>query len=221
MIAQNTMSSDVIAGGNYYAEGDYAQTDVRRGVTYSRSGTRLCCLTSDFLIGFRRAVIDETGPAADEVFKTCGRKWGGFAASRFDTEMSEFYGQPLRSLTLAKFQTCLTEMFCQQGWGKVMLDLSKHDQGLILLKVHDPIFAELSGPSETPVESLMAGVLAGFFSAIFEQDLDCMQTTCKAVGDASSQFIVGLTSRLAGIPAWLEAGQSHDAIVAELANVRV
>jgi hypothetical protein len=34
-------------------------------------------------------------------------------------------------------------------------------------------------------------------------------------------FVVGLTTRLAGVPAWQEAGKGHDQILRELASVRV
>ncbi|MGL4422408.1 MAG: hypothetical protein ACRCZF_17190, partial [Gemmataceae bacterium] len=113
---------DVVYAGNFYAEGYYATTDVRRGVTRTRTGVRLACLTSDFLIGFRRAIVDETGPAADTVFKSCGRKWGGFLAKRFDKDMSEFHGRPLRDLSVAKFQTSLMELFSHHGWGLMKFD---------------------------------------------------------------------------------------------------
>jgi uncharacterized protein len=224
MIAETTLTDDALSGGNYYAEGRYCHTDVRRGVTRTRAGNRICCLTADFLVGFRKAIADETGPAADTVFRSCGRKWGGFVAKRFDAEMTEFLGRPVRDLALAKFQAHLTELFSHHGWGKVTLDLSRHDQGLIVVGVSDPIFAAILKPDEKPtqpVDSLMAGILAGLFTELFGQDLDCYQTKCKALGHGDSVFVVGLTSRLAGVPAWQEAGKAHDQILRELANVRV
>lgn len=216
------MTADThVVAGNYYAEGLYCETDVSRGVTRTRSGTRICCLTTDFLIGFRRAVIDECGPAADLVFKSCGRKWGGFAARRFDREMTEHYNTPLRDLTMAQFQAALTDMFSHHGWGLVKLDLSRHEQGLVVVTVHDPLFAAFVDKAELPIESLTAGVLAGFFTTVFEQDLDCVQTSCKARGDRESRFLIGLTSRLAGVANMLTSGKTHDQIVKELAAIRV
>lgn len=223
MIVESNLPAEAptLFGGNFYAEGTYCHTDARRGVTRTRTGSRLCCLTTDFLLGFRRAVMDETGPAADTVFKSCGKKWGGFIAKRFDAEMTEFHGRPLRDLSLAKFQASLADLFSHHGWGVVTIDLTKHDQGLVLVTVHEPIFAAVSGKSDKPVDSLMAGILGGFFATVFEQDLDCVQTRCVAKGDKESVFVIGLTSRLAGIPAWQAAGKTHDQIVRELATVRV
>jgi predicted hydrocarbon binding protein len=216
-----TATPDALAGGNFYAEGMYCHTDVRRGVTRTRTGTRLVALTSDFLAGFRRAVVDECGPAADTVFRSCGRKWGGFLASRFDADMTQFHGRPVRELSMAKLQACVADLFSHHGWGRVELDLGRHEQGLVVVTISDPVFASLTGPSDRPVEALTAGVLAGFFSALFGQDLDCAQTGCKARGEPAARFVVGLAPRLAGVRGWVEGGKTHDQVVAELATVRV
>ncbi|MFO0937371.1 MAG: V4R domain-containing protein [Gemmataceae bacterium] len=213
--------SEPLAGGNYYAEGEYCHTDVRRGVTRTRTGGRICTLTADFLVGFRRAIIDECGPAADTVFKSCGRKWGGFICKRFDQDMSNYYGKPLREFSLAKLQSCLADYFSHHGWGRMNFDLSRHDQGLIVVTSTEPLYAGIVGKSQTPVESLTAGILAGLCSELFGQDLDAVQTKCKACGHDATTFIVGLTTRLAGVPAWMENGKNHEQILRELANVRV
>jgi predicted hydrocarbon binding protein len=181
----------------------------------------LLCLTTDFLVGFRRAIQDETGPSADLVLKTCGRKWGGFVAKRFDQEMTEFTGKTLRDFTLAQFQSHLIDMFAEHGWGKIRLDLTRHNQGLIVVTIEEPIYAAITGKSDKPVESLTAGLLAGLFSSVFEQDLDCVQTQCVACGHKETTFLVGLTSRLAGVPNLQESGKSHEQILKELINVRV
>jgi uncharacterized protein len=224
MTATRYRTETALAGGNFYDEGSYATTDVRRGVTKSRAGVRLVCLTSDFLVGFRRAIMDETGPAADVVFKSIGKKWGGFIAKRFESEMTAFHGQPLREFPLAKFRAVLTDMLNHHGWGRVNVDFSKHDQGLVSISVQEPIFASLLGQDEKPtkpVESLMCGIFAGLFGELFSQDLDCVQTKCRATGADASLFLLALTSRLAGVPAWQDAGKTHDQILRELANVRV
>jgi predicted hydrocarbon binding protein len=220
MVATNPLADAPVRGGNFYADG-YCQTDVKRGVTRNRVGTRLLCLTTDFLVGFRRAIQDETGPSADLVFKTCGRKWGGFVAKRFDEEMAGFTGKSLRDLSLAQFQSHLVDMFAEHGWGKVRLDLTRHNQGLVVVSIEEPIYAAIAGKSDTPVESLTAGLLAGFFSAVFEQDLDCVQTRCVACGHTEATFLVALTSRLAGVPNLQKSGKGHEQILKELVNVRV
>jgi predicted hydrocarbon binding protein len=206
--------------GNFFAATSYLQTDVAKGTTRNRAGTRIVCLTADFLTGFRRAIEHECGPAAEAVFKTCGRKWGEASARRFDQELSEFYGKPVRDFPLALFTACLTELFSHHGWGRPALDLSRHAQGLLVIELQDPIGAALAGKAERPADTLLAGLLAGFFGHFSGEDLDCVQTRCKACGDPASTFVVGLRPRLAPAAAWVEAGRPHEQILADLLEVR-
>ena len=206
--------------GNFYAESAYLKTDIALGTTRNRAGTRIICLTADFLHGFRRAITDECGPAAETVFKSCGKRWGKLFAARFEKEMTEFYGKPLQEFMLALFQACLVELFSHHGWGKPVLDLTKHDKGLIIIEVKEAIYAELVGKAEQPADTLMAGIFAGFFSQLSGQDLDCVQTTCRACGSDRGRFVIGLAPRLAPVAAWVQNGKSHDDIVVQLTSVR-
>jgi len=206
--------------GNYYAESSYCRTDICKGVTRNRSGTRLIALSQDFLLGFRRAIADECGPAAEVVFKTCGKKWGTMCAQRFEKELGEFYGKPVREFMFTLFHACLEALFNHHGWGKVKVDLSRHEQGLLVVDLEGAVMADLVEQADQPVDTLMAGILAGFFSHLSGQDLDCVQTQCLACGAASSKFIIGLGSRLAPVGAWVNQGKSHADVVNQLANVR-
>jgi predicted hydrocarbon binding protein len=207
--------------GNLYAESTYLRTEPARGVTRTRMGTRMCALTADFLHGFRRAITDECGPAADTVFRSIGRKWGVLYARRFKKEVSEFYGKPLDEFSMALFQACLVEMFSHHGWGKVSLDLSRHTQGLFVVETAEPLFASLVERADRPVDTLMTGILAGFFSEISGQELDCVQTRCKACGAPVSSFVLGLTARLGSAAAWVGEGVSHEDILRKLESIRM
>jgi len=212
--------NETLMRGSFYADSTYCHTDVGQGVTRNRAGTRLIALSADFLLGFRRAIMDECGPAAGTVFKTCGHKWGVMLAHRFSKEMTDFYGKPVAEFKLALFQACVVEMFNHHGWGLLTLDLAHHDQGLLVIQLANPVMASLVEREEQPVETLMAGILAGFFGQLSGQDLDCVQTACQSHGAATSKFVVGLAARLAPVAAWVENGKSHDHVVAELASVR-
>lgn len=213
-------ADDLTFRGNFYAEGSYAKTNVAKGVTRNRVGTRLCALTEDFLLGMNQAITDECGPAAAAVFKSCGKKWGALQARRFEQEMSEFYGKPLHEFSMATFQACLVEMFSHHGWGKLHLDLTHYGQGLLIAELHGAIMADLLKQAEQPADALFAGIFGGFFGQLTGEALDCVQTTCTACGASSSQFIIGLADRLAGVEGWLAQGQTHADVVAALAAVR-
>lgn len=201
--------------GSFYAR-DYLRTNIRTGVTRNRAGTRLLCLSSDFLLGLRKALTLECGPAAETVYQTCGRTWGRALAERFAKEWSAFYGMPVSEMSLAMFEACLVEAFNRHGWGRLDLDFSQHERGLIEAALTGAVMAELVGKSDTPADPLMAGALAGIFSCYAGQDLDCVQTECQARGAPRSRFVLGLRDRLLPAAALVLAGKPHDEIVAAL-----
>lgn len=215
-----TENGDALPRGNYYTDGSYMTTDLRKGVTRNRAGTRMVALTNDFLLGFRGALADECGPAADTVLKTCGRTWGKRFAARFEREMTDFYGIAAGDFSMAMFHACLAEAFARHGWGRLELDLRLHDRGLILARIEHPVMGEIVTDADAPVETLMVGILAGFFSHFSGENLDCVQTCCKARGAADTRFIIGLGKRLGPVPGWLGQGRTHDEIIAEVVNTR-
>ncbi len=207
--------------GNFFARGDYLRTDVVRGVARNRMGTRMVSLTCDFLLGFRRALEDECGPAASTVLASCGRKWGVLLAKRFAKEMGEFYQQPLQEMSLPMLQGCLVEMFSQNGFGKLRLDLDRHDRGLILVEVGNAFMADVVEQADRPVDTLLAGILAGFFSHLSGQNLDCVQTDCQACGADASRFIIALAERMVDVSQWRDEGRSHEDILTALEQIRL
>jgi predicted hydrocarbon binding protein len=217
----NMVDDDFLPRPDFYAEGDYLKTDIPRGVTRNRLGTRICSLSQDFLLGMRKAIVDECGSAADEVFKSCGRRWGDLLARRFEKEMTEYHGKALKQFPLATFQACLIQMFSHHGWGVLRLDLDHYHRGLLLVELENPVFGSLVPTADQPVETLMAGILAGFFAYFSGEDLDCVQTACMARGAPFSRFIIGLRPRMAPVGAWLSNGKAHEAILGELLEVRV
>ncbi|MBY0522997.1 MAG: hypothetical protein K2R98_06345 [Gemmataceae bacterium] len=214
-------SDDILFRGNLYAEGIYAKTDVVKGVTRNRLGTRLCSLSEDFLLGMRRAIVDECGSAADAVFKSCGKRWGALLARRFEKEMSEFYGKAIGEFSMSMFLGCLVELFSHHGWGKLNLDLTHYEEGLLIAELRSAIMADLVKEADQPADTLFAGIFGGFFATLTGEDLDCVQTTCTACGADASRFVIGLTPRLADVEAWRNDGTNHADIIANLAQVRV
>jgi uncharacterized protein len=135
--------------------------------------------------------------------------------------MEAFHGRPLAELPVMLFSAGLAELLRAQGWGRVHIDLGRYDKGLIVVALRDSAFAELYGQSEKPCDGLFAGVLAGLFSHLSGEALDCAQTQCRAAGAADSRFVLTLPERLRKVPEWLAGRLGHDAIVAELESTRV
>ncbi len=203
---------------NYYGSRDYARTDVKRGVTRNRGGTRILSLTSDFLIGLRNALVFECGSAADIVMKSAGKRWGRTFAARMSRELEQYYGLPVEELPLAVFQGCLVEAFNVHGLGKLTVDIDLYTKGLIVCIVENPIYAGMVETSGQPADIMLAGILAGMVSHFSGRELDCFQTQCQGLGAPDSRFIITLPERLGMAEAWRNEGKTHAEIVAALAQ---
>lgn len=200
----------------YYSQPNFFNADPARGTIRTPSGTRICALTDDFLRGFRTAVQFECGKATDRVFKKCGQRWGLAFIQRFDREMSQHYGVPMRDVSAGLVQKCLDEALRYHGWGKLNIDLTVYDRGIVQLVVTDPAMPEVVGSSDKPTDSLMAGFFAAIFSHYAMQELDCQQTDCPSRGADASRFVVGLSERLSIVPSLVAEKLSHATIVRRL-----
>ena len=200
----------------YYSRPDYFRSDVEKGTLRTAAGTRMCVLTDDFLRGFRAAVLFECGKATDRVFKKCGVRWGTSFVHRFDRELTDHYGVPARDVSAGLVIHCLDEAFRYHGWGKVAVDLTHYDAGLVGLTLTDGVLAEVSERTDKPADALLAGFFAGVFKFYAQQELDCVQTDCPTRGADASRFLVGLPDRLAAVPKWVAEKAGHAVIVRRL-----
>jgi uncharacterized protein len=202
----------------YFSRPDYFQADVEKGTIRTPTGTRMCALTDDFLLGFRSALVYECGKAGDKVFKRCGFRWGTTFIQRFDRELSEHYGVPARDMSTGLIERALDEAFRYHGWGKLEIDLSDYDHGFVQLKVTDSVMPAVIGPAERPSDALMAGFFAAVFTYYSDTELDCHQTDCPSRGAEASRFVVGLAGRIAPVTKLLADKLSHNVIMNRLKN---
>jgi hypothetical protein len=212
---ESTVVEDALSFCNYYND-DYLETDVRSGVTTNRAGTRLLALSSDFLLGLHQALATECGEAASTVFRTCGRTWGRQFGVKFERELSHYYGRPLREFPVSLFEACLKEAFSRHGWGRVEIDYTHHEHGLIVVDLPDCVYAELLGKQAPEGDPLMAGLLAGLFSHLSGQNLDAVQTMTKSKGETHNRFLLTLPTRVQAAERLLDQGKKHEEIVAAL-----
>lgn len=218
MIAATASYVRILPG--FYSRPDYFAADVEKGTIRTPAGVRTCALTDDFLLGFRSALAFECGKASDKVFKACGRKWGQSFVERFDRELGDYYGVPVRDLSAGIVEKCLDDAFRAHGWGHLVVDYAEYDRGLIAVTVHDSVIPAVFGPSDKPSDTLMAGFLAAVFSFYSNLELDAQQTDCPSRGSDASRFVIGLSDRLADVPKWNRDRIPHAAIVRRLASNR-
>jgi predicted hydrocarbon binding protein len=198
--------------GNFFARPDYFRTDVAKGVTRTPTGTRICALTGDFMLGFRDALIYECGKSYRLVMKNCGKRWGKQFALRFDKEMSNYFGGNLAELSVGMVHACLADAFNYHGWGRLRIDLSQASAGLIQAEITDSFLPAIVKESDRPADLLMTGLLAALFSHFARAELDAVQTDCPTRGADASRFIIAAPSKIEEIEKWLDEAPDNAAL---------
>ncbi|MBL8149586.1 MAG: hypothetical protein JNN15_06625 [Blastocatellia bacterium] len=199
--------------GNFFDETKLSY-DLREGVVWNVSKTRICLLSTDLLLGVYKALVDEAGPAWKLILKNCGLIWGDRVAKRLDRECSLILGKKLGDLVLSHFLSFTTDYFLFHGWGRLNLDVSKAEQnGIVEASLENSVFASIIEDSEEMVDPMIAGILASILSYMSGQKLDCIQTACVTKGAPISRFIITGTDRLKDGEAKVKAGMTHEQLV--------
>ena len=202
--------------GNYFAEADYLEPDLRAGRLHNRAAAPMFALPDELMVVLSNTIMKDRGERGVAVLKAIGRGWGRQAAEQFTKELSEFRCRQLAEQPLALLAADLTAAFLHHGWGRVQFDFSRYAAGLLLVEVSHPFLGEVVKPSNRPVEPITAGFLGGMFSQFSGVELDCVQSACRACGAPSSQFILTVPERLKAVADWAEAGRAHAEVLAEL-----
>ncbi len=83
------------------------------------------------------------------------------------------------------------DFFTASGWGNIQtIDLELEAKRAIILVENSPFAAALKGKQPTPADTILRGVLAGIFSKIFGEDIDCVETECMAQNNERCKFII-------------------------------
>jgi uncharacterized protein len=189
---------------NPFAEPEYFRTDVTKGVTRTATGTRICTLPSDFLLGFRDAVIYECGRSYRGVMKAAGKRWGAQFIKRLDREMTAHYGSGFKDLPRGLIRVILAESFASHGYGRLHIEDIELAPEWLTIEVIDPMLPSLVRESERPVDMLTAGMVGAIFSYLSGRGLDGVQTECPSLGADRSRFLVGPAAKVGEIETWFD-----------------
>ncbi len=216
---------DRVLPGHCFSPAYYIRPDIHTGMLESRGGYRLAAFPMPLLEAIYSGLRYETGQATRVILYNCGRQWGEEFFRRFQDEVSRYYDQPLRDLPMGIFLDALRDLWATHGWGRLTLDFSAGDQGIVEARVRHSGFAlaarnslaseEKNKPRE-PSCYLEAGVLASFFSLLAGRDLICVQTTCESLGADQNRFLIGTPQRLHSCEEWVRKGLSHAEILDRL-----
>lgn len=199
MTSPNPPNPPSDGGGNPFASDPGLVCDQPRGRLRDRQGRPTLGLTAEFWHGLATSL----GPDSPGVLKNVGRRYGHRLFGRFAADC----GKPPAELAIAEFAASLSEFLSRQGWGRLAFDLTRFEDGLILARVADPFETAAGGRDD----AMLAGLLAGLFSELSGEALDCAITQARA--DGGCRLVVSLPERLAGVPAAVAEGVPHDEII--------
>ena len=205
--------------GNPYARPDYFRTDVAAGVTRTPAGLRVCTLPSEFLLGFRDALVYECGGAYRRVLKGAGKKWGTQFATRFAKDLFALYQTRVGELPAGLVDTCLADCFAANGYGALVIDRSPRTAGVVVVDLKDSVMPALVQEADRPVDAMMAGMLGAVFAHLAGQSLDAIQTECPTLGADQSRFLVAPATAVAAVEEWIDAAPTmptHEAVLVRI-----
>jgi predicted hydrocarbon binding protein len=85
----------------------------------------------------------------------------------------------------------LAEFFSSWGWGDFeVVHLDKLNRRAIVVVEQNPVGKALLGKSSAAVDHVLRGLLAGTFSYIFKDRIDCVEHQCMAQNAKNCEFIL-------------------------------
>lgn len=85
----------------------------------------------------------------------------------------------------------LQNFFTASGWGQIqIIDLQSEGKKAIIILENSPFSAKLKGKTQLPADVFLRGILAGIFSKIFEDNIDCVESECVALNNERCKFII-------------------------------
>ncbi len=81
--------------------------------------------------------------------------------------------------------------FSASGWGLFENKDANFSEKRAIVSVQNAPFASLFPyKSSFPVDSFLRGIIAGIFCVVFDSDVDCVETSCSAMGESFCSFVV-------------------------------
>lgn len=207
---------------NYFDE-KYLKLDVLAGVITNTSGNRLIALTEDFLVGFKKAVEDETGDSYKIVFHTCGREWGKGYAKKFKEEIKKYYNKDLSDLPIFTIDELFKGMWTKNGWGEIKVNWKEaFGHGVFEIEIKNPSFSSVIGNDGELCDQIFEGLIESLFSDLFSKELKCVQTSNQKFGFGSmSKFILSIPQRMKDAEGLVDSKSTHEKIFEMVKNKQV
>jgi len=190
----------------HYSRYTFFDFNMQKGIITDYHQQRNLMVGEDFIVSLLKGLEHEVGDSAGWLLYMIGQNWGKQDAIAFDGWFQQHYGLTLKTANLSFAMETWWWPLTAQGWGTWSLDMNSLKEGFIFVDLFDSAVAKTLGQIGKPVCHLYAGLLAGFFSAVFEKSLSSTEVQCYSMGNEFCRFLVGSEKRIRATEFWISSG---------------
>jgi uncharacterized protein len=190
----------------HYSRAQFFKFDMENGRIEDYNRQRNILVGEDFIVSLLKGLEHEVGEAAGYLMYQIGFNWGKQDVVLFQSWFLEYYGLTLETCNLAFAMETWWWPYTAQGWGTWAPDLSMLENGFIYVDLFNSAVAKTLGYMGKPVCHLYSGLLAGFYSVAFSQELSSTEIQCYAMGNDFCRFLVGSSDRIQAAEFWISSG---------------
>lgn len=201
---------------NVYTLEDFLKYDAKGGTIATRNAQRAFHASEDFIIGLQAGLERQVGDASAVVLYKCGFQWGLADMKASETTIFREYGRDVQSLNINLVLETWWWPLQAMGWGSWEVDVSKGDQGIVVINLYDSAVAKTLGEVGKPVCYLYAGMFAGVFTHLSRKPLSGIEIQCYAMGANYCRFVIAAEKRINAVEFWLEEGATASDVLSKL-----
>ncbi len=195
-----------------YNRTKFFQFDMEQGKIEDYHHQRNLLVGEDFIVSLLKGLEHEVGEAAGWLCYQIGFEWGKQDAVLFQSWFKESYNLTLETSNLAFAMETWWWPYTTQGWGTWSPNLDNRASGFFYVDLYDSAVAKTLGYMGKPVCHLYSGILAGFFSVAFKQNLCSTEIQCYAMGNDFCRFLLGSEDRIQAAEFWIASGAGANEI---------
>ena len=166
------------------------------GLLRDSVGNRILVSGKDLWRSLSTALPAATGERMIQLLFRVGLQWGLQHAQRADNLLQREQTTTLRDTALGKAVGLLSQSVGVLGLGAFEVDFMHRDAGLIVVQHKSSPFVEFFPEYERGSCALLAGVHAGVFTHLSNQNLSCREVSCSQRTEDACVFVVGTEARL-------------------------
>ena len=202
----------------HYSFEDFFTFHGDRGCISDWNHSRAMLASEDFIVGLVQGLEQEVGSAAPVLMYNIGQEWGSqdakFFRSWFEQEYQVDVGKCKPGFALEAWWW----PFTSQGWGNWEIDIDDQKNGFMFINIFDSAVARTLGDVGKPVCFIYAGLFAGFFTALVQKELSCIELQCYSMGETYCKFLLGKSDRIDAATFWQNEGANARDIEKRLSN---